>query len=88
MSDKRMELNREETVVVPITATTPRCEAWEFQFPDFNKPTIERLKEMVPSEARSYDPLTTTWTVDDEYIQDVADLLQQTWYHIKIEWVE
>lgn len=58
---------------VAITAVSG---GYEIKSP-FNPSFIEALKTKVPSYARSFDKSNKTWTVEPEFIQPVADLLNQ-----------
>jgi hypothetical protein len=39
---------------------------------------IGRLTDIVPDACRSYDPITTIWTIQNEYYDKVKNLYEQT----------
>jgi hypothetical protein len=69
-------------------ALDPRCSAWSITTPKYCKPFIDKLKASVPSNYRTWSPLTKAWGIDGEWVHHAADIAKEYFPDADVRWNE
>lgn len=56
---------------------------WSWKNPDFKRGLVDELKEAIPKDDRSYDPVNQIWTVGAEHADTVTGLLEE-WFKAEV----
>lgn len=81
---KPIKINIREPFEMPVTEGTGGM--WHFHWPDFDQQAIEEFKKLVPAEYRGYEPTTYEWSIHEEYLEELEQLVYRTWYNAEIGW--